>query len=67
MAQPRFGVAALALGDWLYVVGGTDGTRPLPWAERLGAQHVAAGGGGGAWEQLAPLAEPRCACAIAAT
>lgn len=59
---PRFIAAAFAMNEYVYILGGHDGSTRLPTVE---AAHVDGDGRIGAWRYIAPLAEGRSAAAVA--
>ncbi len=52
MSAPRCNHAAVAIGDYLFVLGGTDGNEALNTVERFDLLEEV-------WEQMAPLPTAR--------
>jgi hypothetical protein len=56
MITPRRALAAVALPDGIYALGGYDGTKYLNSMEKLDISR-------GIWTELAPMKHPRCTLA----
>lgn len=56
MLSPRRALAAVALPDGVYALGGYDGTKYLNSMEKLDISR-------GIWTELAPMKHPRCTLA----